>query len=108
LDLATTTLFLVIGALATNQLVMRAESMRQHSSVFWGLQGMNAAFGGYVLWFGLPGFRHVPPVGWVVGLLFLTHAAQNIRIYTSMQRHDEEDTRAAARAAELRERLTED
>ena len=107
MDVATTSLFLVISAFATNQIIMRMSQMYRHDVLFWALEALNVAFGAYVLILGLPGYRHVPAVGVVLGLMFLLHAAQNLRIRVQRQGDDQEEARREARAAEIRSKLVE-
>jgi hypothetical protein len=77
MDVDTAPLLTVIGALAANQIVMRVGGLRGRPAVFWSLQLVNVAVGGALVWFGLPGFEHVPVIGWVIGLLFFLRVMQN-------------------------------
>ncbi len=110
MDVGTSALFLVVSVLATNQLVMRARVLYVHDAVFWSLEGLNIACGLFILVRGLPGFHHAPAVGFVVGLLFVLHAAQNLQMRARVlsELAQEEVVARQARAAELRAHLTDD
>jgi len=93
-------LFLIVAIIGTNQLVMRIPALYRRSTSFWSLQVMVLSMGLYVLVRGMPGFEHVPPLRWVLGLIFITHAVQNLRI---RQRYQAEE-RSASHEADRAER----
>lgn len=107
MDVATTSLFLVVSAFSTNQIIMRMGELYRQPVLFWALEALNLAFGGYVLAFGLPGYRHVPAVGVVLGLMFLLHAAQNLRIRVQRQGEEQADARRLAREEDIRSKLVD-
>lgn len=110
MDVGTTSLFLVITVLGVNRLVMQAPALRRHAYVFWALQGMTAGAGLWILVRGLPGFAAMPAVSWVVGLLFMLHAAKNLQSRAAMGRElarQDADARRE-RATELREQVVEE
>jgi hypothetical protein len=79
-DLSTTVLFALVAMLGFNQLLMRIPALESRSLLFWPLQVLNLVLGVGVLVMGLPGFEHAPAINWIVGLLFIMHVAQNLRI----------------------------
>lgn len=92
MDLNTAVLIGVVSVLALNQVVMRVGDLYRINPVFYGLWLLDLGVGSLILWFGLPGFEHLLPVSWVVGLMFFVHAAQNLSV------------RSRRLAADLRER----
>jgi hypothetical protein len=65
-------LFVVVGALASNHLLLRLSWM------FWPVQLMNLAAAGYLVGVGLPGFSgNLTVVNYVMALLFIVRAVQN-------------------------------
>lgn len=66
--------------LALNQVAVRVPFVTQRAWAFWGITALSGVAGLLVLVLGLPGFEHVPPVRFMVGLLFLLHVAQNLKL----------------------------
>lgn len=108
MDLSTATLFAVVAVLAVNQAVMRVEALSRHPLVFWATWLLDLGMGTAILALGLPGFEDVPPVSWVVGLLFFVHAAQNVAVRQRRLREaaiDEATRRRREVAAEIASRV---
>ena len=80
MDLSTTVLLGVVGLLAVNQLLMRVVELWSVRPLFYGIQVVNVATGTLVIALGLPGFEHVRPVSWFLGLMFFWRVIQNNRI----------------------------
>lgn len=99
MDLGTTVLFAVVALLALNQVVMRVPALQRRGGVFFTLIGAEILVGAAILVLGLPGLERVPAARWVVGLLFLAHAAQNLNVRTRMLR---EAGRARSEARQAR------
>lgn len=70
-------LLIVIGAMATNHLVMRVHALRGSPWVFWPLQFANLAVGTGLILLGIPGFEELPVVSWLIALLFFFRVVQN-------------------------------
>jgi len=100
------TFFAIIALLGTNQAVMRIPWLHRQAGAFWAMQAVNACAGLFVLFYGLPGFEHVPAVQYVVGLLFLFHGADALRsrVKQGSKKREEARARKEAVAEMLRER----
>jgi hypothetical protein len=71
-------LFAVVGALATNHLLVRLPNWETRAWMFWLVQLSNLCVVVYVLAIGLPGFDgSLRVVNWVFGLLFVIRMVQN-------------------------------
>lgn len=55
--------------------------MVRYPAVFWPLVGVDLVGAGYVLILGLPGMEELAVVRWLIGLLLVFHAIQNIAIW---------------------------
>ncbi len=88
MDLNTSVLLGLVAILALNQALVRIPALERRSTLFWGLQFLDIFIGSAVLIFGLPGFEHAPAVGWVVGLLFVMHVAQNMKIRSDRKQEE--------------------
>ena len=108
MDLNTSVLLALIGMLALNQALMRIPSLEQRATVFWPLQVVDLVVGCGVLLFGLPGFGHAPAVRWVVGLLFIMHVAQNLKIRSDRQNRQRRVEIDAMKEAERKRRRDRD
>jgi fatty acid desaturase len=103
-------LFLVVSALGTNQLVMRAPGLYESTVIFWLLEALLAAFALFLMVRGLPGFHHLPVVAWVIALLFVAHLVQNYRARLAARHEadlDAGEEARVARAAQIRAALGE-
>ena len=108
MDLSTTVLLALIGMLGLNQALMRIGSLEKRPYVFWPLQIMDLVVGCGVLLVGLPGFDHAPAIRWVVGLLFIMHVAQNLKIRSDRQNRERRAEIDAMKAAERKRRRDRD
>lgn len=105
MDLSTTVLLALVAMLGLNQALMRIPALERRSLVFWPLQFLDLAVGIGVLVLGLPGYGHAPAISWVVGLLFIMHVAQNLKIRSDRQnRARRADIDAMKRAEHQRRR----
>lgn len=95
-------LFVVVGALASNHLLLRLSWM------FWPVQLMNLAAAGYLVGVGLPGFSgNLTVVNYVMALLFIVRAVQNNNRWGKRRgrRANAADGDAEARKEAIREAL---
>ncbi len=93
MDQDTYALFAVVVALGLNFLLMRIAFQRGMVWLMLVLQVLQVTIGFGVIIYGLPGFEHAPAVKWVVGLVFILHAADNIRLRTRMARRSSDARR---------------
>ena len=109
MDLSTAVLFGLVVLLGLNQLVARVPAFTLRPWLFWPVVFMDVIVGTYVIGWGLPGFDHVPPVSWVVGLLFFMHVGQDLSLRVRHQRDAALESRAARQeqVARLREKITD-
>lgn len=98
MDLATWTILGLVALLSVNQAVMHVPAVRDRAWAFWTVNLVDLLAGLGVLVFGLPGYEHVPPVRWIVGLLFILHVAQNLKL-----KSDRDAEARKARKAEILE-----
>lgn len=71
-------LFLVVGTLATNHILVRLPGWQDRAWLFWLVQAANVAAAGYLVGWGLPGFDgDLAMVNYVIALLFVIRAVQN-------------------------------
>lgn len=91
--------------LGINRLALPAAIKRP--PLFWAIQAMDVAVIVAVLFFGMPGLKHVPAVAWMVAAIVAFHVVQNLSV-RSKAVHDErrkaeerELVRLAREAAEI-------
>ena len=108
MDLNTSVLLALITALGINQAVVRTPALEKRAYVFWSLQMVDLTLACLVLIFGLPGFGHSPAVGWVVGLLFVMHVAQNLKIRSDRQNYERREELDALKESERKRRRDRD
>jgi len=108
MDLPTTVLLALVTMLALNQVVVRIESLEKREYVFWPLQFIDLLAGCGILIFGLPGFSNAPAISWVVGLLFIMHVAQNLKIRSDRKNAERRDEIDAMKEAERKRRRDRD
>lgn len=80
MELSESVLLGVITVLALNQAAVRLPAVYERPWAFWLVNLIDLVAGLGILIFGLPGFDHAPPVRFVVGLLFLMHIGQNLKL----------------------------
>lgn len=80
MDIGLYVLFGLVVLFGANQLLMRVDAMKRNDLAFWSLNAINAGAGAAVLWRGLPGYGHLPAIGWLVGLMLWLHVAQNVQL----------------------------
>jgi uncharacterized membrane protein len=99
----------LVVLLGLNQLVARVPAFTLRPWLFWPVIFLDLVVGSYVLAVGLPGFEHIPPVSWVVGLLFFLHIGQDLKLRVAHQQEAHREARATRleRAAELREQIVD-
>jgi hypothetical protein len=106
MDLSTAILFTLVAVIGANQVLVRSRYARESPRVFWTLTIGDLFLGVMVLIFGLPGFERTPVVGWVVGLLFVMHTAQNLMLRNDWAQQ-ERDAAKAERDEERKRRRQE-
>jgi hypothetical protein len=99
-DVGNLVLFGLFALVALNYVVPRTELARRHPAIFWSINGLDLVAGLAALLFGVPGFDAHPIVRFLIGLVVLTHLAQNFAVKA---RWDAE-ARQERLDAELRER----
>ena len=77
MDESTMTLLAVVAVMAMNQLVMRVGALHGRPPIFWTLQAANISCGSGLLLWGLPGFKSLPVIAWVLALLFFFRTIVN-------------------------------
>lgn len=78
--------FLLLAAVFLNQVFMRWTPWWKRPRLFWAMQSFNALLGGYVLFFGLPGFPPFTTLTMVLGGLFVFRIVVNISQYQQWTR----------------------
>lgn len=107
MDLSTTVLLGLMALLALNYL-LRIDTIRGLPGVLWGITMLDVTAGTLVLMYGLPGFHHVPPVRYILGLMCFMHVAENMRMVSrdrvvrQSRATEDRDERAQAMLAALR------
>lgn len=89
----------LVTLLVLNQVASRVPGVLDRPWAFWMVNAADLLLGVGIMVKGLPGFDHVPPVRFVVGLLFVWHIGQNFKLRA--------DRDAAQRAREKEEILAE-
>lgn len=98
-------LFAIVGALATNHVLIRLPGWADRAWLFWIVQLMNLAAAGFLVGVGLPGFSgNLAVVNYVMALLFIVRAVQNNnrwgkRKRAQVQEQDTDARKDAIRAA---------
>jgi hypothetical protein len=72
------------------------------------VQGLNLFVAGFLIWRGMPGFRHIPIVSWVLGLWLILRVAVNHRWWTHQIHEDAVDEAVTRRASAIRDALAAD
>ncbi len=110
MDTETAVLFGLVALIGLNQVLARVEALQARAPLFWSVQVVNAVIGALVIVVGLPGFEWLPPVSWVVGLLFYLHIGQNIRARAQTETRAREEARRERdrRAAALRAQVSDE
>lgn len=105
MDVGTAVLLGIIGLMGMNQAVMRQENLARIPFIFWGVQLLDLAIASAILYFGLPGFEHLPIISVFVALVFAFHVAQNHLLKARLDRDDRNEEMEAVReeAKRLRE-----
>lgn len=99
-------LFAVVGALATNHVLIRLPGWQQRAWLFWLVQLMNLAAAGFLLAVGLPGFSgNLVVVNYVMALLFIVRAVQNNNRWGKRNKGPQQAADADAKKAAIREAL---
>ena len=81
-----TAFFLLLAAVFANQIFMRWTDLWKRPRLFWLMQAFNAAVGGVVVIFGLPGFTPGSTTTMVLGGLFVFRIVVNISQFQQWHR----------------------
>jgi hypothetical protein len=99
-------LFAVVGALATNHVLIRLPGWQDRAWMFWLVQLMNLVAAGFLVGVGLPGFSgNLAVVNYVMALLFIVRAVQNNNRWGKRARAHAGVEDADARKEAIREAL---
>lgn len=99
-------LFAVVGALATNHVLIRLPGWQGRAWLFWLVQLMNLVAAGYLVGVGLPGFTgNLGVVNYVMALLFVVRAVQNNNRWGKRGRAATDAAAGDARKEAIREAL---
>ena len=108
MDLETQSLFSIVLLLVLNNLLVRFRRLYGRAVLYVGIQLLDGVVALYLLGFGLPGFRHMPAVSVMLGLLLVLHMVQNARWRHALRQEQSEAESADARRRAIRDALDDE
>ena len=108
MDLETQSLFSVVVLLVLNNMLVRFRRLRGRTVLYYGIQTLDGCVAAYLILLGLPGFRHMPAVSVMLGLLLVFHMVQNARWRRAALRQLANEEAADDRREAIRKALEDD
>ena len=97
MDLATGGLFILIALLVLNSVAARLPLVRRAPILLSCLDGVSGGVALYLVFYGLPGFDHLPIVNVLFGLLLVIHVVAHMRLRAEWKRERQGESPASRR-----------